>query len=1161
LQIGKELPLKPYTQKWWGCTFVALCTFVVTLKAQPASAELAYAVTETNKLVRFDTSQPGQDAVIGTITGTGGEQILSIDFRPLTGQLYGVSANRLYTINPVTAHAQPGASTFVPALAGNVDMDFDPVSGLIRVVTDNNQNLRIDPETGAVTATDTSITGVTGLTALAFTNNFASPDRATLFAITPATNQLARIGAFNTPDGGVSQAGGVATAIGGGLTVDIDAPAGFDIAANDNDAFAVLTPAADTQSGLYKLNLSNGVASFIRLVPVGEKLRGLALLSRAVKLYALEMPSASAPGGSIVSVLSAAPGTILAQPGAPVRILGLNASEEVIDIDTRPATGDLIGLTNTNRLLKIDPLTGQTAFLSLVSLQVEGSVRAMDFHPFTDQLRIIGENGQNMTVVPDTGVANEEPDLDVTAIIAGAFDAAGAFYAITNNQVVRFANVANGVSTPVSAQASIFGPSTALDISPVDGTAFIAQDVNASSLVGLYALSLPDGELSGRIDNLPATPGTGYRGLAVAMPGRVRFTAATASVIENAGVATIALQRDAGSSGPISVQLGAAAGTATSPDDFGALVAKIDFADGEVTKVFNLPIFNDVLDENEETIALTLSQPALGATIGTPAAATLTIIDNDPQTGAPPTVLILSPTADMAHTASSVFITLAGTATDSDGTVTSVAWTNDRGFVGTASSGAAAASVEWYATDVQLAPGVNTITVTATDDAGNQAVDTIVVTVNDLSYFLAEGATGTFFDLDLLLANPNQTPVNITATFLKPLGQGTVVQHYTLPKTSRMTIDVEAITGLENAEVSTIVTAPAATPIVVERTMRWNETGYGAHTDKASPSTSNRWYFAEGSQGFFFTYLLLANPHNAPNEVFVTYLREGDSGVTRSYQLAPLQRYTVDIGADEDLVNRSFGMEVVFTLPGIAERAMYFGFNPLWVGGHESVGVTLPSRNWFLAEGATGAFFETFVLFANPSATTANVSVRYLPATGSPVGKLYEVPAGQRKTVNIEGEDPMLASAAVATEVTSDVPIIVERAQYWPDPVPTWYETHNSFGVTATGRRWGLAEGRVGLGAGYQTYILLANPNDNQVSVDITFLREDGTTLLKNFIVEPTSRVNVAVGGPDVPEITDGQFGAVITASHPIAVERAMYSDQAGATWQAGTNATATRLP
>ena len=119
------------------------------------------------------------------------------------------------------------------------------------------------------------------------------------------------------------------------------------------------------------------------------------------------------------------------------------------------------------------------------------------------------------------------------------------------------------------------------------------------------------------------------------------------------------------------------------------------------------------------------------------------------------------------------------------------------------------------------------------------------------------------------------------------------------------------------------------------------------------------------------------------------------------------------------------------------------------------------------------------------------------------------MPAGQRLTVNIEAEDPALANAAVATQVTSNVPIIVERAQYWPDPAPSWYEAHNSFGVTSTGTRWGLAEGRVGLNTGYQTYILLANPNNKPVDVAITFLREDGTTLIKAFMraaVEPLQR-------------------------------------------------------
>jgi hypothetical protein len=1147
------LPLK--TPHWLVCTFVALCTFAVTSRAQPASAEIAYAVTETNKLIRLDTGQV-LETNVGTIAGTiGGEQILSIDFRPLTGRLYGVSAQRLYVINPFTAQASLTSVADFPApLSGNVDMDFDPVSGMIRVVTDTNQNLRIDPETGAVT-TDTPIGGMTGFVAVAFTNNFASPDRATMFAISATADQLARIGGVD-PDGGASQAAGVATPVGGPLGLNADPLGGFDIAANDNDAFAVLTPAGNTQSGLYRINLTNGTATFLREVLVAERLRGLALVSRAVTLHLL------VNGSAIVTVFSAAPGT--PAPGTSfASIQGLNTNEGVLQIATRPATGELVGLTSTGRLMNINPRTGQTTFLSQVSVPVAGAY-VVSFHPTTDLLRIMLVFGENLSVDPDTGVATAETVHSLTNLVAGSYAPDGSLYALAQGGLYRFANPSTGVAAPTGGAGALAGDWNAMAIGS-DGTGFFVYSPLATISAFLKTFSTPDGNFSevlGMVTGPASSYGSGIASIAIASPGRVRFSNANYSVLESAGSALVTLQREAGSSGPFSVQLTTTPGTATDPGDYIGFSSTIEFADGEITKTINVPIINDAADEAEETVALVLTQPTLGVTVGTPFTAILTIVDNDPSAGgAAPTVSITSPTADPTHTASSLFITLAGTAADTDGTVASVTWASDRGFNGTASTGVAAALLDWYASDVQLAPGVNTITVTATDNAGNLATDTIVVTVNDLSYYLAEGATGTFFDLDLLLANPNPTPVNITATFLKPLGQGTVVQHYTLPATSRTTIDVETIAGLEGAEVSTIVTAPASTPIVVERTMRWDATGYGAHTDKASPSTSAKWYFAEGSQGFFFTYLLLANPHNAANQVTVTYLRENVGPVTRQYDLDPLERFTVDLGADVDLVNQSFGMEVTFTLPGIAERAMYFGLSPLWVGGHESVGVTLPSRSWFLAEGATGPFFETFVLFANPTATVAEVTVRYLPASGAPVERSYDVPAGERVTVNVEGEAATLANAAVATEVTSTVPIVVERAQYWPDPAPQWYEAHNSFGVTATATRWGLAEGRVGMTGGYQTYILLANPNTDPTDVTITFLRENGTTLTKTVTVEPGKRFNVAVGGVETPEIVNERFSAVITATLPIAVERAMYADMGGPTWQAGTNATATRLP
>ena len=183
----------------------------------------------------------------------------------------------------------------------------------------------------------------------------------------------------------------------------------------------------------------------------------------------------------------------------------------------------------------------------------------------------------------------------------------------------------------------------------------------------------------------------------------------------------------------------------------------------------------------------------------------------------------------------------------------------------------------------------------------------------------------------------------------------------------------------------------------------------------------------------------------------------------QEFTLAPLSRRTVDCGAIAALVNTSFGIEVTFLdAPGAAERAMYFGLPPdrLFKAGHESAGVTAPSTEWFLAEGATGLFFETFVLIANPNAGVADVTLTYVTETGAVVTRNKTVPANARITVNIEAEgSPALDNAAVATRVLSNIPVVVERARSWPFAPPLWFEAHNAFGVTAAGTRWGLAEG------------------------------------------------------------------------------------------------------
>ena len=533
------------------------------------------------------------------------------------------------------------------------------------------------------------------------------------------------------------------------------------------------------------------------------------------------------------------------------------------------------------------------------------------------------------------------------------------------------------------------------------------------------------------------------------------------------------------------------------------------------------------------------------------------------------TVTITTPTSAPTTTATQPFLRLGGTVVSANAHVArapqpgTVTWASDRG-----PSGTARGTANWEA-EVPLFAGTNVLTVTATDAVGESGTDTLTVTVSSFIYYLAEGATGPFFDLELALANPNTVAAPVAIQYLKEDGS-TVDQSLTLGARSRQTILVDGLAGLGSTAVSSVVTSTDGLPLAVERTMTWDATGYGSHTEKATPGAAMTWYFAEGSEQVFFdTYLLLANPQSTANRATVQFLIEGGSPVTKVYTLLPTSRTNVFAQDVEDppgtqvLLGKAFGMIVTFDQPGVAERAMYFGPSPFWNGGHESAGVTAPSTSWFHAEGATGSFFDTFILLSNPNSTPATVMLRFLLDSGATVTRTKTVAANARLTVGVESEDPLLADAAMATQVTSDLPIVSERAMYWT-AYPNWYEAHTAFGVTSTGVTWALGEGRVGGASGYETYILLANPGTTAAGVTVTYLREGGlASIVQAYTVQATSRFNVYVNG--VPGLGDGdRFGALIESTVPIVVERAMYSNatsQPGVVWAAGTNATGTPVP
>lgn len=249
----------------------------------PAAAASLIGLDTNDSLVFFDSSTPGNIANSLTVTGLqSGETLLGIDFRPATKQLFGLgSSSRLYALDTKTGVATSVGSGFSIGLSGtNFGVDFNPVVDRLRVVSDADQNLRINPNTGAIVDSNLVTPGIQpdgslayaagdvnagtnpNVVASAYTNNFDGTLSTTLYGIDSNLDVLVtqippNAGTLNTV---------------GSLDVDFSNLSGFDILTKDgvNTAFAA------SGSTLYTINLNTGAATSTGTVGDGSTLKGLA---------------------------------------------------------------------------------------------------------------------------------------------------------------------------------------------------------------------------------------------------------------------------------------------------------------------------------------------------------------------------------------------------------------------------------------------------------------------------------------------------------------------------------------------------------------------------------------------------------------------------------------------------------------------------------------------------------------------------------------------------------------------------------------------------------------------------------------------------------------------------------------------------------------------
>jgi hypothetical protein len=300
-------------------------------------------------------------------------------------------------------------------------------------------------------------------------------------------------------------------------------------------------------------------------------------------------------------------------------------------------------------------------------------------------------------------------------------------------------------------------------------------------------------------------------------------------------------------------------------------------------------------------------------------------------------------------------------------------------------------------------------------------------------WYLAEGAT-TLFDETITVFNPNNGPVDVTFDFYGTSGMFTSHTERIAAGPGRFKVAIRDWLGSvdHGTRISgrTLGGAPAA--IAVERviTCEWVAGQPEGHSTPGVSTLSGQWYFAEGDLAYFATYYALVNPGVTDATVRLRYLHANGQTYIQDVTVPAQRRVTVYPGS---VPAGSFGCAItVLSGPPIgAERMLYGG--PNWTISHAGVGADQLATTWRFTEGPDSAFFETYLLLANPGSAAAAVTVTFIKTDGAVVTTTTSVPAGGRANVWVPGVPGMAAGDfRTVVSVTNGVPIVAERATYWP---------------------------------------------------------------------------------------------------------------------------------
>ena len=552
---------------------LAAASALLLMAPAVAQAQTAYGLqtsTTATNLVTFQVTAPGTYTATTAITGLGtGQTLVGLDSRPNTGQLFALGYNaattsaQLYTLNAATGALTTVGAALTLNLGTNparIGFDFNPTVDRIRVTGSNNSNFRLNPNNGALAATDGNLAYAAtdanaaqtpGVGAVAYTNSYIGASATTLYDVDETNSRLTT---QNPPNNGVlNTVGAVGFANFGSSDLDIY----FNPSTGTNVAYLTAVPnvtPGTTTSNLYTVNLTTGAATLVGAVGgnLTPPVTDIALqITRTVPATVTGNLAYALSGTNLLSFDTALPGTIRTSLG----ITGVAATQTLVGLDVRPFTNTLFALGYDAALAtpglnaqvySISAVTGvATPVGSAIRLELGTGKVGFDFNPTVDRIRVTSSNRANYRLNPndgtiaatDTQLAYATGDVNAAATpnigavaytnsVPGPVATATTLYNydLSLNILTTQNPPNNGTLNTVGASgitANATASSLDMDIySPVAGTntAYLVANTGTAANTSLYTVNLTTGAttLVGAIGN-----GLAARDIAVAGPAGV----------------------------------------------------------------------------------------------------------------------------------------------------------------------------------------------------------------------------------------------------------------------------------------------------------------------------------------------------------------------------------------------------------------------------------------------------------------------------------------------------------------------------------------------------------------------------------------------------------------------------------------------------------------